>query len=126
MPQNIQLQKVMVNLMVVKVGGNNGTFRIIGRMLYRCKGIDILSVGKHHNTAGMLSGGSSDSGDSRYQTIQLRSSLLFSPLFIKFLNHTIGGFFSQSTDSSRLVGIFLSKNGSGIGMGSGLIFSGEV
>ena len=126
MPQNIQFQKVVVNLMVVKVGGNNGTFRIIGRMLYRRKGIDILSVGKHHNTAGMLSGGSSDSGDSRYQTIQLRSSLLFSPLFIKFLNHTIGGFFSQSTDSSRLVGIFLSENGSGISMSSGLIFSGEV
>ena len=84
----------MVDFMVVKVGSYNGAFRVVGRMLYRGKGIDILSVGKHHNSSRMLSGGSSDSGDSCYQTIQFCSSLLLPPLFIKFLNHTIGGFFS--------------------------------
>ena len=56
----------MVDFMVVKVGSDNGAFRVVGRMLYRGKGIDILSVGKHHNSSRMLSGGSSDSGDSRY------------------------------------------------------------
>ena len=38
--QNIQLQQVVVNGMVIKMGGHNIRRHIVGRMLHRGKGMD--------------------------------------------------------------------------------------
>ena len=116
----------MVNLMIVKVRGNNRAFHIICGVLYRGKGIDVLTVGKNNNASGMLPCGSSDSGQALHKAINLRISLLFSSFFVVILNHTVGGLFGKRTDCSGLKGIFFSENRSGVGMCLCLILSGEV
>ena len=116
----------MVNLMIVKVRGNNRAFHIICGMLHRGKGIDVLSMGKHDNAAGMLSCSSPDSGQPLHKAINLRISLLFSSFFVVILNHAVGGFFGERTDCPGLKGIFLAENRSGVGMCLCLILSREV
>ena len=113
----------MVNLMIVKVRGNNRAFHIICGVLYRGKGIDVLSVGKHNNAAWMLPCSSPDSGQALHKAINLRISLLFSSFFVVILNHAVGGLFGERTDGPGLKGIFLAENRSGVGMRLRLIFS---
>ena len=116
----------MVNLMIVKMRGNNRAFHIICGMLHRSKGIDVLSVGKHDNSSGMLPCSSPDSRQPLHKAINLRISLLLSSFFIVILDHTVGGLLGKSTDCSGLKGIFLAENRSGVGMCFRLILTGEV
>ena len=116
----------MVNLMIVKVRGNNRAFHIICGMLHRSKGIDVLSVGKHDNASGMLPCGSSDSGQPLHKAIYLRISLLLSSFFVVILDHPVGGLFGKGTDCSGLKSIFLAENRSGVGMCFRLVLSREV
>ena len=113
----------MVNLMIVKVRGNNRAFHIICGVLHRGKGIDVLSMGKHDNSSGMLSCSSPDSGQALHKAINLRISLLLSFFFVVILNHAVGGLFGECTDGPGLKGIFLTENRSGVGMRLRLIFS---
>ena len=116
----------MVNLMIVKMRGNNRAFHIICGMLHRGKGIDVLSVGKHDNAAGVLPCSSPDSGQTLHKAINLRISLLFSSFFVVILDHPVGGLFGKGTDGPGLKGIFLAENRSGVGMCLRLILSREV
>ena len=116
----------MVNLMIVKVRGNNRAFHIICGVLYRGKGIDVLSMRKNHNASGMLPCGSSDSGQALHKAINLRISLLLSSFFVVILNHAVGGLFGERTDGPGLKGIFLTENCSGVSMCFSLILTGEV
>ena len=116
----------MVNLMIVKVRGNNRAFHIICGVLHRGKGIDVFSMGKHHNAPGMLPCGSSDSGQALHKAINLCISLLLSSFFVVILNHAVGGLFGKRTDGPGLKGIFLAENCSGVSMCFRLILAGEV
>ena len=116
----------MVNLMIVKVRGNNRAFHIVCGVLYRGKGIDVLSMRKHHNASGMLPCGSSDSGQTLHKAVNLCISLLLSSFFVVILNHAVGGLFGERTDGPGLKGIFLTENRSGVGMRFRLVLSREV
>ena len=112
--------------MIVKVRGNNRAFHIICGVLYRGKGIDVLTVGKNNNASGMLPCSSPDSGQALHKAINLRISLLFSSFFVVILNHAVGGLFGERTDGPGLKGIFLAENRSGVSMCFRLILAGEV
>ena len=62
MTQDIQFQQVMIDGMVVEMCCRDPAFHIVGRMLHRREFIDVVSVRKDDNTAGMLSGTPPDPG----------------------------------------------------------------
>ena len=64
MSKNIQLQKVMVNGMIIEMGGNNLGCLVIGRMLNRCERVNFLTMRYNNDTAGMLTGCTSDTDAS--------------------------------------------------------------
>ena len=64
MSKNIQFQKVMVNGMIIEMGCNNLGCLVIGRMLNRCEGINLFTMGHNNDTAGMLTGCTSDTDAS--------------------------------------------------------------
>ncbi len=126
MSQNIQLQKIMVNLMVIEVGGDDRGMDIIGRMLHRRKGIDLLAVGQHHDTARMLSCGAPYPDTALHQSVNLRIPLGNAPLLVIFLHHAEGGFVRQRADGAGLEGIAVAEDHTRVGVRLRLVFAGEV
>ena len=75
MPQNIQLQQIVVDRVVIIMGRYRRNI-LVGGMLNRCKRIDILSDRQHNDSSRMLTGSRSDSRALQYQSIDLASSFL--------------------------------------------------
>ena len=80
MSQYIQLQQVVIDGMVVKMGGNNIGCRIIGRMLHRSEGIDFLSVGQHDDASRVLAGGAAYPYAACHDPVDLAVALVDAPL----------------------------------------------
>ena len=125
-PQDIQLQQVVVNGMVVKVGGHRGGGHIIGRVLYRGKGIDFLAQGKYDNTARVLSRGAAHAHAALHDPVDLAIALPCPPLLIILLHITESRLIRQCADGAGTEGLPLSKNDLGVIVGLTLIFTGEV
>ena len=107
MSQNIQFQQIVVNGVVVEVGGNNSALHIIGRMLHRCKLIDIMSVRENNNSSRVLSRTSPDPGTSLGNPFDLTLPLALPVLLIIVFHKAIGRLICQSSDSSGLKGCLL-------------------
>ena len=124
--QYIQLQQVVVNGMVVKMGGDRGGGHIVGRVLHRGKGIDFLAQRKHDNASGVLSRCPSHSHAALHNAVNLAVSFPGSPFLIIFLYISEGRLVRQGAYGSRAEGLTLSKDNLRIIMGLALVFTGEV
>ncbi len=98
--QYIKFQQVVVNGVVVKMGSDNRCFHIIGRMLHRCKCVNIPAHRKYYDTSRVLAGSSPDSHTALQQSFNLYGPFMFPPLFKVIFYITIGGFVCQCSDSS--------------------------
>ena len=73
--QNIQLKQVFINLVIIEMGCYNIGSYIIGRMLYRRKGMNFITDRKYNNSTWMLACGSSDINTSAGNSLHLAPSL---------------------------------------------------
>ena len=126
MPQNIQLQQVVVNLVIIKMRRNNIRRHIIGRMLYRSKRVDFLSHRKYNDTTRMLSGRTLDAGTSNRNTVNFTAALGNAALFKIFAHKSICRLIRYRTNGSRTVRLSIAKDNLSILMRLTLIFIGEV
>ena len=100
--------------------------RVVRRVLYRTKLINLVVIRTDNDSARMLS------GRPFHARTMLRQTLLFIfvdrniALFKELRDITISGFFCDRTDRSRLKHVFFTKNSPDIAVGHRLIFSGEV
>ena len=126
-PRISSFNRLSVNGMVVKVGGDRWTAgHIVRRVLDRSKGIYLLSHWEYNNSSRMLAGGTAHAG-TQPCTIRLISQLrlLLSPFLIIFLYISECRFIRQGTDGSCLEGLTFSENNLCIIMGLGLWYSPE-
>ena len=126
MPQNVQLQQVVVNGVIVKMGGDDVRGHIVGRMLHRCKLIDAVSVRKYYDSSRMLSGTSPDSGTSFCNSFNLTTTLSLTTFFIIVFHKSICCLICQRTDRSGFECMTLTKENLCIFMSLRLVISGEV
>ena len=123
MSQNIQLQQVVVNGVVIEMGGNSLRSHIVRRVLHRGKGIDLLPMGQHDNASRMLSGRSPDADAACDNPVDLAAPLALSPLLIVFFHISKGRLICQSTDGSGPEGLPLAENDLRVVVGPALILS---
>ena len=126
MSQDVQLQKVVVNGMIVKVGRNDPALHIIGRMLHRCELIDAVSVGKHDDTSRMLSRAAPDARTPFCNALDLASALSLFMFFVIILHKAVRSLVRQCADRPCLKRMPLSKEHFRIFVGLRLIVPGEV
>ena len=84
MSENIQFQEVVVNLVIIKV--RRDRVFILGRVLNRCKCVNLLSVGQNDDTARMLPGRFPDADTAIRQALDLRRPF-FLPMILKVPEH---------------------------------------
>ena len=75
MSQNIKFQKVRINLMIIEMGRDGSCLHIIGRMLHRREGVNLLAYRQNNDSTRMLSGRTSDTDTAAGDTLDLRCSL---------------------------------------------------
>ena len=102
---------------------DNITVHIIGRVLHRCKFLNLLTHRQYDDTSRMLASGTADTGTALYNTVDLAGTLVLSPLFKIVLYISECGFIRKGTDGSRLEGLTFSEYNLCIMMGIGLILS---
>ena len=112
--------------MIVKVGCDNVRRHIVGRMLYRSKGVDILTVGKNNDSSRVLPRTSADSSTSLHDPVNFAIPLSASPFLIIILHKSKGRLICQGSDGPGTEGLSLSKNNLSILMRVTLIVSGEI
>ena len=122
----IKLQKISVNGMVIKMCGDDITVHIIGRVLHRCKFLNLLTHRQYDDTSRMLASGTADTGTTLHDTVDLTVTLVLPPFLIIVLHITKCGFFRKGTNGSRLKGLPFSEDNLCIPVGIGLIFTGKV
>ena len=83
---------------------------IIGRMLYRRKGVDLFSDRQHNDTARMLSCGTSYTYTAFRNTFHFRTALCDLMFFTIFLNVAICGLFRHCTNRSGTKSLTCTKN----------------
>ena len=126
MPQNIQFQQVMINGMIIIMRCYRCRCHIICRMLYRCKRIDVLAYGKYDDSAGVLTGSSSDTYKSLQHSVDLTFSLPLPKSVIELLYITVCRLVCQTCNGSCTESLPVSENNLCIFMCLTLIFTGEV
>ena len=116
----------MVDRVIIKVCSDGIRGHIVGRMLHRCKGVDILSEGQHYNTSGMLARTSSDTGTAYRDPVDLANTLMHAS-FLKIIFHIAKGcLIRQGTDGPCTEGLACAEDNLRILMGLGLILTGKV
>ena len=126
MSKNIQFQKVMVNGMIIEMGGNNLGCLVIGRMLNRCEGINLFTMGHNNDTAGMLTGCTSDTDASAGNPVQLAGTFMLFMLFVIMHGITVSRLICQCTNGSRTESLAFTEDNLRISMRLTLIITGEV
>ena len=112
--------------MVLKMSRNNIGCHIVGRMLNRCKGINLFPHRQYYDTSRMLSGGPVDSHAALHNPVYLTISLMHTMLFIIILYITECGFICQRTNGSGTESLSRTKNYFCIFMGFTLVITGEI
>ena len=124
--ENIQLQKVVIDGVIVKMGRDDAALHIVRRMLNRRKFINIMAVGEHNDAARMLSGTAPDPGTSFRDPLDLAAALALFPLLVIVLYKTVSRLVGQRTDGPGLECMPFPEKHFRIFMGLGLIVPGEV
>ena len=112
--------------MIIKMCSHCFDCHIIGWMLYRCKFINFFSIGKNDDTAGMLSGGSVNTGTSCNDTVDLTVTFMYTLFFVIVFYITKSGFFRQRTYGAGTEGLPRAENYFRIFVGLTLVLTGEV
>ena len=124
--QNVQLQQVVVNGVIVKMGCNGGGGHIVGRVLHRSKGVDLLSQGKHDDAPRMLSRSPPHSHAALNDAVDLAVALSASPFLIIFFHIAEGRLVRQGADGPCPEGLALAEDNLRVVVGLTLVFSGKV
>ena len=112
--------------MIVKVGRYGGSRHIVGRVLHRSKGINLLSQRKHDNASGMLACGTAHAYAALDDPVDLTVALSGSPFLIIFFYIAKGRLICQSTDGTCPEGLTFSKNNLCVIMSLTLVLTGKV
>ena len=126
MPENVQLQQVVVDGMVVKMGRDDIRRHIVGRVLDRREGVDLLPVGQHHDAAGMLAGGTPHAHAALDDPVDLAGALVLAPLLVIVFHIAEGRLVRQGTDGPGPEGLALSEDDLRVLVGLGLVVAGEI
>ena len=110
MPQNIQLQHVLIDIVEVKVSCLPSSSYIISRILNRCKIIDIHIIWNNNDTTWVLTCISLNPSSTHSQTINLSITIELIVITFVTLDKTISCPICNSTYRSSTEGILLSKN----------------
>ena len=124
--QNIQFQQVVVDGVIVKMGGDGVRGHIIRRMLHRGKGVNVLSHRQNNDTAGVLTGTSPDSGTPCDNPVDFAGSLVDAPLLKIIFHIPKGSLVRQGCNGSRTEGLSVAENNLRVLMGFTLVLTGEV
>ena len=100
--------------MVVKMRCRDVNGHIIRRMLYRSKGINLLTHRQHNYTTRMLSRSTSNTDTALHYPVYLAISLSDTALLIIVFNVSKCGLVSKCTYGSGFKGLALSENNLGI------------
>ena len=95
-------------------------------MLDRRKGVNILAHRKNNDSSRVLSGTSSDTGTTAYDTVNLTATFLDSSFFVIILYITEGSLVRQRTDGSGTEGLAGTENNLRIFVSLGLVLTREV
>ena len=126
MSQYVQLQQVGVDGVVIKMGGDNIRIVVVGGMLHRSEGVDILPEGQHDDASRVLARGPADAGAAQDNAVDLAVPLVKAPLFIIFLHVAEGGLVRQGADGSGSEGLSGAEDHLRIFVGLALVLSGKV
>ena len=116
----------MIDGMIVKMRGHDICGHIIRRMLYRGKGIDILSQRQYNNAARVLSRAAPDAGAAHNDPVDLTVPFPCTPLFIIPLHISICRLVRQRADGACPIGLACPEDYLRVLMGFALILSGEI
>ena len=108
------------------MGGNSGGGHIVGRMLHRRKGVDLLPQRQHDDASRMLSRSAPHSHAALDDAVDLTVSLAAAPLLVVFLHIAEGRLVRQGADGPRPEGLALAKDDLRVVVGLALVLSGEV
>ena len=123
MSQNVQLEQVMVDGMVVKMGRDDVRRHIVGRMLDGRKGIDLLAQGQDYDTARMLARGPADTGTALQEPFDLAVALMdLFPLKV-VLYIPVGCFVRYRRDGAGLKSLAVAENNFRVFMGLTLVLT---
>ncbi len=112
--------------MIIKMCREHTRFRIVGRMLYRCKIVNIFVTWHDHNATWMLSSGSFYARAFFFEPNTFCGVDFDLVVFHIFLDKSIRRLVCHRTDRSRTEYIIFSKKFFGVFMRSGLIFARKV
>ncbi len=126
MSQYVKLQQVMVNGVVIKMGGNRIRGHIIGRMLHRGEGVNILAYGQHHDPSRMLAGTAPDPGTARGDPVYLTATLVDTLLLKVPLHIAESRLVCQGGNGTGPEGLSCTEDHLCIFVGLGLVFPGEI
>ena len=116
----------MVNGMIIEMGGNNLCCLVIGRMLNRCERVNFLTMRYNNDTAGMLTGCTSDTDASAGNPVQLAGTFMLFMLFVIMHGITVSRLVRQCTNGSRTECLAFTKDNLRISMRLTLVITGEV
>ena len=124
--ENVELQQVFIDLVIVKMRRDDVCRRVVRRMLYRTKLINLVVVRTDNDSARVLP------GRPFHARTMLRQTLFFifvdrNIAFLKELRDiTVSGLFGDRTDRSRLKHILFTENSPDIAVRHRLIFPRKV
>ena len=108
------------------MGGDDISSHIIGRMLHRCKGVNILSKRQYNDTAWMLTRTSAHACAARCQTHHLCRPFMDVSLFKIIFHISKSCLIRYRTHCTGTECLTCPKNHFGISMGFTLVFPGKV
>ena len=126
MAQDIQLQQVMVDGVIVKMGGDDIRTGIICRVLHRRKGVDVLPVGQDDDSSRVLAGTAADAGTSLHDPIDLAVPFALPPLLVIVFHIAKRGLVRQSGNGPRPEGLSGAEDHFRIFVGAALVIPGEI
>ena len=122
MSQNVQFEQVVIDGVIVEVSGHDVRIHIVGRMLYRRKGIDIFPHRQNHDPARVLSRAAPNPGASLNDPVDFAHPLLLAPLFEIVLHIAEGRLVRQRADGAGAERLPCAENHFCIFMGLTLVF----
>ena len=126
MSENVELQKIRVDRVIIKVGGDDVARHIICRMLNRSEPVDVHAFGQNNDAARMLAGRSSDTGASLGETLKFARSLGDSLILEIVHGQPVGSLVSDRADRARLESLTGAEDYFRVCLGDALLVSGEV
>ena len=126
MSENVELQQIVVDRVIIEMRRDRVRRHIIRRMLYRCKGINLLSDRKDNDASRMLSGRPSHANTALHDPVDLTVSFADFPLLIILFYITEGCLVRERTDRPGTERLTCAKNNFGIFMCLTLIITGEI